>query len=162
MNREILSQPISARSVLGQVLEHFGLTAGFSRHNIVNLWPSIVNETVARHAKADRISGSTLHVIVDSSVWMNEMGALKKVLLSKINACLDKGAAPISDIRYQQRSWARDQDSKTAIPVEPEIDQKELRVIQKLLEPIKNEDLRCVIKRVREKDWRLKRRRSKN
>jgi predicted nucleic acid-binding Zn ribbon protein len=161
MTREVFNPPTTAGSVLEKVLEGLGLTAAFSRHNVIRLWPSIVNKTVARHAKAARVSGSTLHVIVDSSVWMNEMATLKKVLLSKINACLDKGAPPLTDIRFQQGSWAREQDAETAVSsLEPEMDEKELRLIQKSLESIRSEDLKHTLARIREKDLRLKRRRA--
>jgi hypothetical protein len=160
MTREVLNQPIAAGSVVEKVLEGLGLTSAFSRHNVVRLWPSIVNKTIARHAKAERISGSTLHVIVDSSVWMNEMANLKIVLLGKINACLGKGAAPLTDIRFQQRSWARDQAGTAENPIEPEVDQQELRLVQKSLETIQNEDLKHTLARIREKDLRLKRRRA--
>lgn len=163
MNRKVSDQLIDARSILQQVLEDLGLTSGFSRHNIIHLWPSIVNTTIARHTKAERISGSTLHVVVDSSVWMNEMANVKKILLGKINACLGKDAAPLTDIRFQQRSWARHKEAPAAASVvEPELDRNEMRLIEKSLEPIQNDDLRNVLARIREKDLRLNRKRRRN
>ena len=55
---------------------------------------------MAAHATAEAVSGSTLQVSTDSSVWMNELAAIKTVLLKKINTCLPDDVPPITDIRF--------------------------------------------------------------
>jgi len=157
MKREVLNKPLSAGSILHQVLDRYGLKAALSRHNILNMWPTIVNPAVARHAKAERLSGSTLHVVVDSSVWMNELAALKNVLLNKINACLENGAAPITDIRFQQRSWAKNDEAKPTASPQYKPTEQDIRRVQQILEPVKNEDLKSMLNRILEKDLDLKR-----
>lgn len=159
MTTEQKSQPVSAASILRLILDRYGLAAAYSRHNVINLWPSIVSEPVARHAKAERLTGSTLHVAVDSSVWMNELSAIKPLLLEKINACIDTGAAPVKDIRFFQRSWATSPVPSPPYAEEQQLSEQDVRKVNRILEPVGNEDLRCLFDRILAKDLRLKKKR---
>jgi hypothetical protein len=160
MNRRRLKNAVPAGSVLGKVLDGLGLKAAVSRHRIVLLWPEIVDTVVARHAKAIKISGSLLHVAVDSSVWMNELVAMKTVLIQKLNASLPRGTPGITDIRFQQRSWAKEQPPEPERPEPPEPDETDVREIRQILERVTDENVRSVLARILEKDRRLRYRRS--
>ncbi len=159
MKYRIHSKPVAAGAALRKVLNSLGLQSALSRHNVIQLWPKIVEAPVSTHAQAEKLVGSTLYVAVDSSVWMNEIAAIKNVLLEKINSCLPKRVAAITDIRFHQRSWAR------AKPPEPQADapspptEKDTRMVRQVLEPIKDEDLRAALMRILEKDRQLKCRR---
>lgn len=140
-----------------QLLSQYGLTRGYSRHQVLHLWPKIVNPTIARHARIERLAGNTIHVAVDSSVWMNEMAALKGVLLQKVNACLHPKAAQFEEIRFFQRSSfpsaeERNPQEETVRGLDP-ADQQRVRT---LLEPLRNEDIRSLMTRIIEKDLQLK------
>jgi predicted nucleic acid-binding Zn ribbon protein len=158
MKRRRLKNPVSAGSVLGKVLTQLGLSPSISKHNIVQLWPRIVDSAVSRHAKAEKVVGSTLHVIVDSSVWMNELAAVKNVLIDKVNARIRSEAAKITDIRFQQRSWAKErpQPAHAGTPPPRELTEKEVRLVRTLLEPVKDDRLKALLKRILEKDALLK------
>jgi len=156
MKRRRRKNLVSAGSVLRRVLDRYGLNTSLSRHNIVSLWPKIVDSTVARHVQAEKVTGSTLHLVVDSSVWMNELAAMKHVLLEKVNACLEPDAARITDIRFQQRSWARVAEEPIERPLPPAPTEQDLRIARTILEPVKDEDLREVLSRLLEKDRKLK------
>lgn len=159
MTREQKSQPVRAASILRVILDRYGLTAACSRHNVVNLWPSIVSEAVARHARAERLTASTLHIAVDSSVWMNELAAIKPLLLEKINACIETGAAPVMDIRFFQRSWAASPVPSPQHAPEQQLSEQDVRKVNRILEPVRNEDLRHLFDRILAKDLRLKKKR---
>jgi hypothetical protein len=159
MKQKKPKQAESVGAILNNVLDGLGLKAAISRHRIVQLWPTIVNTAVARHAVAEKVTGPTLHVVVDSSVWMNELAAVKNVLLEKVNAHLDPAAAPITDIRFHQRSWAGASRPDVSDPVPPEPSADDIRLTQLALEPVKDEELREIIKRLLEEDRRLKYRR---
>lgn len=153
MKRDRLKHPVTAGSVLGKVLGQMGLGPSISRHNLVRLWPKIVDKAVSRHAKAEKIVASTLHVIVDSSVWMNELAAVKSVLLEKINASIQSDAAKITDIRFHQRSWAKESPANPEVSSDSaQLSEKDIRLVRNLLEPVKDGQLREVLKRVLEKD----------
>lgn len=149
--------PVTAGSVLRGVVGSLGLKAGLSRHRVLQMWPKIVEPTVARHAKAERVTGGTLHVAVDSSVWMYELATIKDLLLDKVNACLEPGAARITDIRFAQRSWSTQKPVGT-LPAKPlpSLGEHDLRVMGQILAPIKDESLKELLHRILEKDRLMK------
>lgn len=159
MNYEKRRKPVPAGQVLRTVFKNRGWKSTLSRHRIITLWPQIVDATVSRHATAEKLSGSTLHVVVDSSVWMNELAAIKSVLLEKVNARLERGAAPIMDIRFHQRSWARQAEAPQPVAAEPQLSETDVRLVRQLLEPVRDEELKPLLKRILEKDRLLKNRR---
>jgi predicted nucleic acid-binding Zn ribbon protein len=159
MKRKALKRPISAGAVLKTALEREGLGEAVSRHSVVNLWPKIVAEGIARHAKAEKIVGSTLHVVVDSSGWMNELSAIKHVLLEKVNSRLERGVAPITEIRFTQRSWAKSPPPEPPAEEPPPPSERDTRIRDRLLEPIRDDEFKRTLERVLEKDRQLKYRR---
>ncbi|MBM3301050.1 MAG: DUF721 domain-containing protein, partial [Deltaproteobacteria bacterium] len=130
-------EPQSARAILLTLLKKRGLYTALSRHSVVTDWPKLVGPTLAAHARAEKVSGSTLFVIVDSSVWMHELAGLKRVLLDKVNGNLPEGAPPIDDIRFCQRSWASPSVGPPAEPSPPEPDSTDHATVIQLLEPVK-------------------------
>ena len=156
MKNKTKSPVTKVGSVLRGALERMGLEAPLARHNIARLWPKIVDSAIARHAQVESVSGSTLVLAVDSSVWMNEMSAIRNLLLQKVNASLPPGAAPFTEIRFMQRSWAKAPDAKRQKPQPPELTEQESRVVGKILEPVKDPDLKMVLQKILEEDRKLK------
>ncbi len=151
--------PSSLRTIVKNTLDRKGLTAALSRHAIIHEWPRIVPQSVAYHAVARKVSGSILHVEVDSSAWMHELAAIKHVLLQKINANLPPEAAKIDDVRFYQRSRKERSPAPEPEPVPPGPTDSDLRIAGKVLEPIQDEELKAVLTRILEKDRQLKWRR---
>jgi predicted nucleic acid-binding Zn ribbon protein len=153
--------PIPIRIAVDRLLERRGWKAAVSRHAIVRRWPEIVDsafggKVVARHAIAEDVEGSTLLIAVDSSVWMNELAALRQVLLQKINAFMAPGAAPITDVRFRLSARLfRPEQKPESLQPQPLTDE-DRKLIESALQPIKDEDLRRRIRSVMEKDLRLK------
>ncbi len=157
MKRDRHRPPERLDVVLGEVFSRLGVEATLSRHRIAVLWPEIVQQ-VALHAQVEGVSGSVLHVRVDSAVWMNELSALKMTLLKKVNARLHPDAAPFTDIRFFQRSWAAFQETPAAEP-EPPLPpptEEDLALVRDTLEPISDEELRTLLARILEKDRQLR------
>lgn len=156
------AKPETAAAILQAVLTSEGLFTGISRHQVIRRWQEIVSPSVARHVKAERISGTTLFVAVDSSVWMNELAVMKRLLLDKVNATLPPHAAKFTDIKFLQRSWAASEQDCSAVKREPEVPAptlEESRIRENALKIIRDEELRNLVKRVWEKDRALKWRR---
>jgi hypothetical protein len=159
MTKRDKGRPVTADAVVRSVVSRLGLQPGLSRHSVLHLWPRIVEPTVAGHARAERITGGTLHVVVDSSVWMFELATIKNLLLKKVNACLETGAAQITDIRFSQRSWTK-QKTKEAPDIHlPKLGEQDLRIVGQILEPIKDDTLKTLLQRILEKDRLMKQRR---
>jgi hypothetical protein len=148
-------------SILRGLLKHMGLSSGVSRHGVLERWPKIVGPRIARHAKAERISGGTLFIAVDSSAWMHALVAMKQNLLDKVNAHVPPDVAPFTEIRFAQRSWAASPEpaARPAEPEPPAPTESELRIRDQLLAPVRDEGLREVIRRLWERDRVLKWRR---
>lgn len=159
MKKKTKSIATRAGSVIGEILQRMGLQAPLARHNIARLWPKIVDSAVARHANVESVSGSTLVLAVDSSVWMNEMAAIRNLLLEKVNASLPPNAAPFTEIRFMQRSWARTDDRKPKAQP-PEMTDQEGRVVSKILEPVRDPDLKIILQKILDEDRKLKWRRN--
>lgn len=163
MKRPKLKEPIAARSILDRIVNQFGLRAGLSRHRVIHRWPEIVGPGVARHSRATEVKGSVLHVAVDSSVWMNELAAIRIALLEKLNSLLEEGAAPITDIRFRQVSSIGFPDARSVEPeASPSHDEELSGVARTALAPVKDNDLRSLLERILLKDQRLKRRRNRD
>ncbi len=159
MKRRPANTPVQAGAVLKKLLDQYGLKKALSRRQVAFLWPQIVSPAIARHARIERITEKVVHIAVDSSVWMNEIAALKQVLLAKINKSLSSGATKFEDIRFAQRSWGFGAPKTAEEHEEPVLDEWEQRRVRTLLEPLGDEDLRSVMHRVIEKDLKLKKRR---
>jgi len=160
MERQPLHTPVNAGVVLNKILDKYGLRKSLSRHQILSLWPKIASPPIARHTRIERVTENVIHIAVDSSVWMNEIAALKQVLLAKINECLAPGAHGFEDIRFAQRSWGFHAAKEVSKPVEHILDERDRRSIRAILEPLEREDIKSVVKRLIEKDLKLKKRRN--
>ena len=151
--------PALLRTIVAKTLKRSGIEASLERHSIVHKWDAIVPAAVSSHARAVRVSGSTLHVEVDSSAWMHELAVIKHVLLQKVNEGLGPGTSEIKDLRFQQRSWKKVSHPIHEDPEPPRAGEQDIRTAKKLLEPIRDEGLRSVMERILEKDRKLKWRR---
>jgi hypothetical protein len=144
-------------SVLRTALKQGGFTRTLSRHAVVEMWPKVVSPTIARHARCEKVSDTTVYVIVDSSAWMHELSALKNVLLEKINATLEADAQPFTEIRFQQRSWAAERPEPASQEPPPKLTDEDHHLIRSIVESIQDEQLKKSFRRLLEKDLLLKR-----
>jgi hypothetical protein len=83
-------------SILDKIAQRFGMSGKLLEHRLQRQWPAIVGAHVAAHTRPESIRFKKLHVIVDSSVWVQQLTFLKVSLLQSINATA--GDSPISDI----------------------------------------------------------------
>jgi predicted nucleic acid-binding Zn ribbon protein len=82
------------------VLARLGLLAAYQRWRVVDEWPTLAGESLARHATALRVEGDTLVVGVTHPVVMHEMSHRKAELLAKIQAHGDSATSPIRNVRF--------------------------------------------------------------
>lgn len=85
---------------LSTAVEHFirnrGLEGKLREHTLQNRWDEIVGEPISSHTRPDTIRFGTLHVLVDSSAWLQQLTFLKPELMRKVESYLGKGS--IKDI----------------------------------------------------------------
>ena len=87
-----------AGGILGRVLRDLGLERDVLGWKAVEEWPQLVGARVARHARAVAYREGTLHVEVEGSAWMHELGFLKRELIRRINQQLEGGV--VREIRF--------------------------------------------------------------
>ena len=79
------------------------VTAGFgSRGRAIDLserWASAVGETIAAHARPERLDAGRLTVVVDDPAWATELRYHSSRILAALNA--DSGAPTISELRLR-------------------------------------------------------------
>ena len=89
------AQPVGA--LLPQALARLGLLATWERWRVVEDWPSIAGESLARHARAARVDGDTLVIEASHPAVMFELSHRKDELLARIHA--RPYGASIRDVR---------------------------------------------------------------
>lgn len=86
--------------ILAGVLHDHGLDATLRRHRVVVYWEAFAGKEIAARSRATALDeAGTLHVVVDSAVWMQELQMLKDRLREEINRKL--GSEEIRSIRLR-------------------------------------------------------------
>jgi predicted nucleic acid-binding Zn ribbon protein len=75
-----------------------GLEQDVQGWRVVREWSELVGSPVANHTRAVAYRNGTVHVEVEGSAWMHELGYLKRDLIKKINGQL--GDAHVRDVRF--------------------------------------------------------------
>ena len=91
-------RPVRVDLVLAAVLEKHGVKEQVERMSVLELWPELVGEHVARVTKAKSVSEATLFVEVRSSAWLMELNILKGDFLARVNERL--GDVPLKRIVF--------------------------------------------------------------
>ena len=73
-------------NVLPSVLRELGLDKRFSERKLVEIWPEVVGDALARRARATRYEKGVLFVHVDHGAWMQELHFMEKELVRKLRA----------------------------------------------------------------------------
>ncbi|MCH7566792.1 MAG: DUF721 domain-containing protein [Nitrospirae bacterium] len=76
----------SVASILRSVLRRHGLGTKLLEYRLQQRWPEIAGEQIATHTRPDQIRFKKLYLIVDNSVWLQQLTFLKPALLEKIHA----------------------------------------------------------------------------
>ncbi len=78
-------KPVKLGDMLAGVLEERGLRDQVRRMEVLELWPELVGEHVARVTRAKGVSGATLFVEVRTSAWLMELNMMKGEFLQRVN-----------------------------------------------------------------------------
>ena len=90
--------PTRVDAVLAGVLEKHGVRRQVERIGVLDLWPEIVGEQLARVTRVRGLDEDALFVEVRSSAWLMELSMMKGEFLERVNARL--GEAPIERIVF--------------------------------------------------------------
>jgi predicted nucleic acid-binding Zn ribbon protein len=84
--------PTRVDKVLAEVLEKSGVRRQVERIGILELWPEIVGEQLARVTRVKGLDDDALFVEVRSSAWLMELSMMKDDFLERVNARLGEDA----------------------------------------------------------------------
>jgi len=90
-------EPVSG--ALSRLFGRLGLEHALLGWRAVSEWSALVGPRVARHSRAVAFRDGLLHVEVEGSAWMHELGFLKRELVRTLNEHL--GAECVKDVRFQ-------------------------------------------------------------
>lgn len=89
----------SVSSVLTGLAKRLGLETKLLEAQLSRHWPEIAGEQIAAHTRPDQIRFKKLHLIVENSVWSQQLTFLKPTLLKKINEAA--GNQIVTDILFR-------------------------------------------------------------
>jgi len=89
----------SIGGLLPRLLRDLGLEESVVGWRAVQEWEDVVGDRVARHTRAVGFRDGTLHVEVEGSAWMHELGFLRRELVRNLNRHL--GADVVRDVRFR-------------------------------------------------------------
>ena len=95
--------PEKIGSILPEVLKKLGLKKGIEQHKALLIWHQVVGKAIASHAKPGWVNNGILWVLVDHSVWQQELEFLKPQIVEKLNQQLE--GVKIRGIKFIQRKW---------------------------------------------------------
>ena len=72
-------------ALLAAVLDRHGVRDQVRRMEVLELWPEIVGEDLAKVTRARAVEDKALFVEVRSSAWLMELNMMKRDFLARVN-----------------------------------------------------------------------------
>ena len=88
----------TVRGVVEKVLKKYRLTGNLDAYKVFHLWPDLVGDRIAAHARPVRIIGDALLVEVDDPLWLSQLKYMKQDILGKADIMIKAGA--LKDVRF--------------------------------------------------------------
>ena len=93
-----MAHPSPVATILPGLLRQLGLADAAAGWKAVSEWPVVAGARIARVTRASAFRDGTLHVEVEGSAWMHELGFLRRELVRNLNRHL--GADVVRDVRF--------------------------------------------------------------
>ena len=87
---------LSFGTILSSVAKQLGLETRLVEVRIQQQWPDLVGEPIGSHTWPVQIRFHKLYLLVENSVWLQQLTFLKPALLAKLNA--EAGSELLTDI----------------------------------------------------------------
>ena len=134
------------------------LNSVFTCYRIIKIWQDAVGPRIARHSHPKRLQNNTLWVEVDSSVWMQQLHFMEEQMKEKLNQMM--GSSMIEKIRFKlgEMSFSCDTTSEKEPPPEWQeiaIDNSTLKIIEKEIAVLNDEELKAELRNLLQKQARL-------
>jgi len=140
----------SVSAVLATVAKRLGLETKLLEFQLRRDWPNIVGEPMAAHTRPDQIRFKKLFLLVENSVWMQQLTFLKPTLLAKINEAAGTELVTEIVLRVAELGMAatRQKDTPSDEGPPPEPTAEALAAAAAHAESIQDPDLRSHLTKV--------------
>ena len=127
---------------LEKLVKELGLEDAVRENSIRERWGELLGEPLAHHLFPKRLSGSTLHISVDSPLWLQEASFYRNEILKKL------ARLGIKEIKLKAGGHAAKRSLKAKRPKidreEPPLSEEDRILLENSLRPIKDELLKEV------------------
>ena len=79
------SGPTRVDAVLSKVLEKHGLSEQVQRMEVLDLWPEVAGEQLARVTRVRGVEDAVLFIEVRNSAWLMELSMMTEDFLARVN-----------------------------------------------------------------------------
>lgn len=152
--RRKTSAPLRVGDILKEAMKRRNIPVDIRDRKIVSDWENTVGPVISQQTRPEKIRNRTLYLTVSSPIWMQQLQFMKKELLEKVNAALQKDAVSdiffnVGVIEHQPRA-PKKQDfrlDESSFPLKP----RDKRLIKETLSRVKDPELGRVIERAMKK-----------
>ena len=103
VRRRRAPEPIA--STLGSIIDRLDSEGHFAIVRLVQAWPEIVGETIARRTEVVELKFHTAVVRVSGAMWIQELNLMKPQILNRLRSALCNDA--VRDLRFVQGRLSR-------------------------------------------------------
>ena len=152
--RRKTSAPLRVGDILKEAMKRRNIPVDMAGGKIVSDWENTVGPVISQQTRPEKIRNRTLYLTVSSPIWMQQLQFMKKELLEKVNAALQKEA--VSDIFFNvgviehQPAAPKKHDfrlDESSFPLKP----RDKRLIKETLSRVKDPELGRIIERAMKK-----------
>lgn len=117
-------------------------------------WGNLVGEQIAKNCRPERIKDGILFLKVSSPVWAQQLQFMKGMVIEKVNRFM--GGNGVTDLRFRVGNLGVTEKGNQKPWKEVSLDKELLLRIDDELAPVRDHELREVIKKLRLKEAQVK------
>lgn len=130
--------------ILAPLMRDYGLGAKADEYKILRIWDRAVGDKISSHAQPKMLIRGVLTVAVDSPAWMQQLTFYKEDLIDRINNGIEKDV--ITDIHFRIGKVEKNRFKNTDSRLKTDITPLQSEKIEGYLEPVKDPEVREIIK----------------
>lgn len=136
------------------ILEGLPVKERVKEYRLWKGWASLVGDQIAKNCRPERIKDGILFLKVSSPVWAQQLQFMKGMVIEKVNRFMgDKG---VKELRFRVGMFGVTEKGGRKPWKEVTLDKEILMRIDNELSPVRDNELRDVIKKLRVKEAQLK------
>jgi hypothetical protein len=138
--------PSKIDSIIGSSLSWPGIGAKIREYKLRKAWAGVVGPAISKNAAPERLIGKTLYCNVSTAPWMTELNYQKRAIMDGLNSKV--ASVAVTEIIFRHGPVPKPvSPPKRVERISRVLGAEELRFIEEIVSPIKDPELRAVVKR---------------